>query len=162
MRVKENKYIDITLNSFEDVTSKFNETTLNEELSNYIFKECIGISIKNNIIIRIKPLFNMTKEQKDMLVDMIRANYGIDVSENLMHIKYENIKKLLLIILGIVFVLLSEIVDLSNVIIINEVFLIIGWVAIWEAVYSIIFVDLKRKFEIKRLKQLTRCKIEFI
>lgn len=160
--VKETKYIDITLDNYFDSVSKFNKNTLNEELSNYIFKECIGINLKNKIILRIKPQFNITKEQKESLVDMIRSNYGIDISENLIHIKHENIKKLLLIIIGIVFVLLSEIFSLKNIIIINEVFLIVGWVAIWEAIYSIIFVDLKRKLDIKRLKKLTTCKIEFI
>lgn len=156
------KYIDVTLNSFEDSTSKFNNNTLNEELSNYIFKECTGINLKNNIIIRIKPEFNITDIQKEKLVDMIRANYGLDISENLIHVKYENVKKLLLMIFGIIFVLLSELITLDYIFIIKEVLLIIGWVGIWEAVYSLIFVDLKKKFEMKRLKQLTTCKIEFI
>ena len=155
-------YIDITLKSFDDSVSKFNDESLNEELGNYILRECSGLSFREKIVIRIKTQFEITKEQKQDLVGMIRENFGLEISEKLDHVKYENIKKLLLMIAGIIFVLLSEIIPLDHIFIIEEVLLIIGWVAIWEAIDSLIFVDIKRKFDIKRLKQLTTCKIEFI
>ena len=39
--------------------------------------------------------------------------------------------------------------------------LIVGWVAIWEAVYVWMFVRDKNNIKIKRLKKLANCEIKF-
>lgn len=162
MKKKEIKIIDITLKSLEDAKSIYNDNTLSEELSNYIYKECLGINIKKSFKIRIKPYFKITEKEKDELVTLIRSNFGLDIQEKLIHRKRENIKQALLFVIGIFFIFLSNLVHLESVFIMNEVLLIAGWVQIWEAVYSIFFVDTSNNYSIKRLKQLTTCKIEFI
>lgn len=162
MQKKETKIINITLKSLEDAKSIYNDSTLSDGLSNYIYKECLGISIKNTFKIRIKTNFKITEKEKDELVTLIRSNFGLDIQEKLLHKKRETIKQVLLFLIGIFFIFLSNLISLESVFIINEVLLIAGWVQIWEAVYSIFFVDTKNNYSTKRLKQLTTCKIEFI
>ena len=50
---KKNHLIDITLNNLDNVVSEYNTNTLSDNLGNYIYKECQGIPIKNNITLKI-------------------------------------------------------------------------------------------------------------
>ncbi len=159
---KEIKYIDITLDNMDDASSIYNDDILNEELSDYILKQAMGIFPKQKVIIKIKPLFEINQSEKEKLVDMIRKNYGIDIRESLIRRKYELIKKIILMLVGTVFILVSELLESNGIMLMPEIFLIISWVAIYEAIYSFIFVDTKEMIKTKRLKKLTNCKIEFI
>ena len=168
---KEIKYIDITLDNMDDASSIYNDDILNEELSDYILKQTMGIFPKQKVIIKIKPLFEINQSEKEKLVDMIRKNYGIDIRESLIRRKYELIKKIILrgggnvwilMLVGTVFILASELLESNGIMLMPEIFLIISWVAIYEAIYSFIFVDTKEMIKTKRLKKLTNCKIEFI
>lgn len=159
---KEIKYIDITLDNMDDASSIYNDDILNEELSDYILKQAMGIFPKQKVIIKIKPLFVINQSEKEKLVDMIRKNYGIDIRESLIRRKYELIKKIILMLVGTVFILASELLESNGIMLMPEIFLIISWVAIYEAIYSFIFVDTKEMIKTKRLKKLTNCKIEFI
>lgn len=159
---KEIKYIDITLDNMDDASSIYNDDILNEELSDYILKQAMGIFPKQKVIIKIKPLFEINQLEKEKLVDMIRKNYGIDIKESLIRRKYELIKKIILMLVGTVFILASELLESNGIMLMPEIFLIISWVAIYEAIYSSIFVDTKEMIKTKRLKKLTNCKIEFI
>lgn len=159
---KEIKYIDITLDNMDDASSIYNDDILNEELSDYILKQAMGIFPKQKVIIKIKPLFEINQSEKEKLVDMIRKNYGIDIRESLIRRKYELIKKIILMLVGTVFILVSELLESNCIMLMPEIFLIISWVAIYEAIYSFIFVDTKEMIKTKRLKKLTNCKIEFI
>ena len=155
------KYIDIVLDNMDDASSKFNNNILDEELENYIYKESINTQSKN-IIIRIKTLFDINDKEKNTLDKMIRESFKLNINENLVHMKYANVKRSILMIIGTISVLVSELIDFSGIFLIPEIFLIIGWVGIWEAVYSLLFEDTKMKIENKRYKKIYKSKIEFI
>ena len=44
----------------------------------------------------------------------------------------------------------------------SELFLIAGWVVIWEVVYDILFTGIKRKQKLKIAQKLSTCEISFI
>lgn len=155
------KYIDITLNSIDDATSEFNNNILNEDLENYIYKESINYG-KQDTIIRIKTSHDISEIDKNKLKKMIKASFRNNIDENLLHIKKANIKRCILMIIGTIFVLVSELINYSGIILIPEIFMIIGWVGIWEAVYSLLFEDTKMKIKNKRYKKIIKSKIEFV
>lgn len=159
--MKKELNIKITLDSEDDYRNPFNKGKLSTELSNYIYEECKGEPLNTDILIAIVPSFEMTKKEKEELIDMIRKNYGIDVKEDLLFLERSFIWKTILFLLGVFIVAISYFIKTVDDYVISEVILIIGWVAIWESVYSWIFEDGKKKVEIKRLKRLANCKIEF-
>ena len=61
-------------------------------------------------------------------------------------------------LLGIILIIISEQLTLF----LSELFLIAGWVVIWEVVYDILFTGIKRKRELKIAKKLSTCEINFI
>lgn len=154
--------IDININDYYDVCNKFNNSILSDELSMYIYNECRGKSFKDEFKINIKSKTKLSKEQKNKIVDMIRSNYGIDIKENMISIKYTNIGGIVLSILGVLLIILYNLLNKFNLSWISEVILIISWVMIWEAVYNFIFLETKKYIENKRYKKLTTCKIYFI
>ena len=154
--------INITVDNLDDITNKFNNTTLSDELSDYIYNECKGNSLRENIKINIHTSKQFTDEEKEKIVDMIRSNYGIDIKENMLYIKYTNIKGLILFIVGIFLICIYNFLNNFELAWIPETILIISWVVIWEAVYNFIFLEVQKRIEIKRLKKLTNCKIDFI
>ena len=75
------KIINIHLNERTDYINKYNQRILSYDLSNYILEELKGINTKEKIKFNIKSDFVMSDLEKTNLVDMIRNNFGADISE---------------------------------------------------------------------------------
>lgn len=154
--------ISVFISEQKDIVNKFNDDTLSNELSNYIYEECEGYPINSEFQINIETAFPLTDKQKNIIVDLIHANYGILVRENLIYQKKKKNLEILLFIIGFVFVLSSHLIGNIGFLLFDEVILIIGWVFIWEFAYSVFFHDIKRKIEINRYKKLAKCKVHFL
>lgn len=161
MKTKTVNIIDIIIKDKEDIYNSFNSSKLSSELGNYIYNQSLGYSLKEDIKINIKIDEEVTKNEKNDIVDMIREYFGLSIRETLIYYKYNNFKKAVLFILGVILIYISHFVDTINDFLISEVFLIIGWVAIWEVFENILFVETKKKFKLKQLKKLVKCKISF-
>ena len=158
---KEKININITLNKDTQIFNPYNNTQLSDELSNYIYNSCKGSSSKKNIKINIYYNHEIKDKKKTKIIDAIRSNFGIDIKENILHIKYELSLELILILIGTILLITSKVFHNLNTIVIDEVISIFGWVMIWEAAYHFLFVDIKEMIENKRLKKLTKAKINF-
>ena len=158
---KEKINIDITFNKDTQIFNPYNNTQLSDELSNYIYNNCKGNSNNKNIKINILHNHEINDKEKTNIIDSIRSNFGLDIKENILHIKYELILELILILIGTILLITSKVFHNLNTIIIDEVISIFGWVMIWEAAYHFLFVDIKKIIQNKRLKKLTKAKIYF-
>ena len=154
--------IEISFDEKDDYINQFNENKLSNYLSNYILDECKGKSLANRITLNVKVNFKMSSKEKEEYKKMIHENYKSDLSEYMLILKYSNLKKMIVFFAGIILIYLHYFKDISNNKVISEVILVIGWVAIWEAAYTWLFENSKNRVKIKRLKQLTKCKINFI
>ena len=152
--------IEISFDEKDDYINQFNENKLSNYLSN--LDECKGKSLANRITLNVKVNFKMSSKEKEEFKKMIHENYKSDLSEYMLILKYSNLKKMIVFFAGIILIYLHYFKDISNNKIISEVILVIGWVAIWEAAYTWLFENSKNRVKIKRLKQLTKCKINFI
>lgn len=158
---KEKININITINKDTQIFNPYNKEQLSDELSKYIYDSCKGNPSKKNIKINILHNHDINEEEKKEIVDAIRSNFGIDIKENILHIKYELSLELILILIGTILLITSKVFHNLNTIVIDEVISIFGWVMIWEAAYHFVFVDIKEMIENKRLKKLTEAKIYF-
>lgn len=161
MKIKKRIEIDITLSNKNEIFNPFNKDQLSDELSNYIYNQCKGKPIKNNISINIMHSFEIKNEEKKEIVDAIRSNFGIDIKENTLRLKYELLVEFILILIGSVLIITSNYFDNLHALILGEIISIFGCVIIWEVAYNLIFTDTKTLIENKRLKKLTKAKISF-
>ena len=153
--------IEVMLNKKEDMVNKFNNNILADDLAKYIYDECTGMPLNRKVTIKINSTEKLTDDEKNKLVDMIRENFGLDVKENMMYIKYDNIKDLFLFLIGVLLIVIANLITNTNFLWLHEVILIISWLAIWESSYNFVFEDTKRRIKIKRLRKLSTCKIVF-
>ena len=158
----ENNIIEVDIKSRDGIFNPFNENQISEELGNYIFRNSKKGEFNSKLIINIDNKILFTDDEKEKIVDAIREYFGLLVRTKLAYSRFNSVKKLGLFMIGIILMLLSNVTRDGLGFLIPEVVSIAGCVAIWEAVYIILFVDNKNRFEIRKLKELTMCEINFI
>lgn len=92
------------------------------------------------------------------MIDTIRRTFGLKIQDELYYYNKSKYKKTILFLIGIVLIVLYY---LSFIDIIKEIILILGWLAIWESVYSFLTDSNRDNIYIYRLKQLSKAKIYF-
>ena len=147
--------INIKLDSLEDATNKFNNEVLNEELANYITSSCLHSLQKERITLSIKGLPNINHQEQ--LSKLIHSHYQSKVKQLNKIDKYDDYFRVILLLLGILLIIISE----QFTSLLSELFLIAGWVVVWEIAYDILFTSIKRKRDLKLYKKLATCEIEF-
>ena len=145
--------ININLKSIEDATNEFNDKLLSSNLDTYILENSKHTRNKERISLTISNI-SSKKEQNDL----IHSHYLKKVIQLKKIDHYDDYFRLLLLLLGIILIIISEQLTLF----LSELFLIAGWVVIWEVVYDILFTGIKRKRELKIAKKLSTCEINFI
>lgn len=156
--MKEN-IIEIYLNDRNDYKNVFNNNKLSYELSNYILEESKSLSTKQKIKFIVSSSFDMDDKDKNEFVDMLRENFGTDVSEIINIKRKENISNFISLLIGIV-LLIIYCIDFKTVFL-SELILIIGWGFLWESIYNFFFKGIKTRLMITRRKQIISGKIEF-
>ncbi len=142
------KNIIVNIENKSDIYEKYNNT-LSRDLINYLIRESkfVHDSIKITINTNIK-LDNIETFIKDGLKNTYNETRIID--------RAHNIKQLLLLLIGTIFLIISTLT--FNII--KEIIIIAGWVAIWEVVDISLNVDSELKLTRKLIKKLINCKIE--
>lgn len=153
------RIISINIKKKEDYVSKFNDNCLSKELSDYIIEECKGYPLNSNMCIEITSDYKMDDLEKSKIVDMIRANFGTEISELIFFRKKNIIIDFILILFGILS-LLFYMFSYDNVIL-SELILVFSWVLIGESVYNLLFTGIINKIDIERKRKITNCEIIF-
>ncbi len=151
--------IDILLNEYEDIFHHYSKSTINPELANYIYDECIGNKKKTDITIEISCNNLLTEEEKKNIEFMIKNHFANSIKEEKLKDKHQYLVYLLLFILGILMITLDILIKST---IFSEVFNIIAWVIIWEIFYDVIFTQAKDSIKIARYKRIVKAHIKFI
>ena len=159
--MKTTNYIEIDINNKQDIFNKFNESQISDSLAQYIIINSKKNFTSKSIKLIINQVIPLTQQEQEKLVDGIREYFGLLVREKIIYLRVNNIKQIVLSIIGILLILLSEFISISFDYLIPELLLIAGWVTIWEAIDSFLFVDSKTKMEKKIYKKLSSCEIDF-
>jgi len=154
--------IEINLKNFEEITEKYNNNKLSEELARYIFSQCMAIPVNQNPEINIRTNFELTEEQKNNIVDMMHRYFGLEVQKSIIVATYKRNYQILLFLIGLFLITLSNLGFILKLSTIHELFLIFGWVAVWELIYDGLFTNYKENIKRKRYKKLSNVKVIFI
>lgn len=136
--------IEINVNNERDILNTYNKNIISESLDNYLLSSLEHKPLKDKLMINITGSTNMN------IGDIIKNYY----QERYLYLKkidnIDNYIRFILFIIGVIAILLSE--QFSNVI--SEIFLISGWVIIWEIIYDVLFNEIKRKRKARIYKAL--------
>lgn len=152
------KIIKIHLKNKEIYKNEFNEEILSYDLRSYILEETKEISTKEKIKFEIFTEFQLEDTEKNKLVDMIRNNFGADISE-IIDITIKNrIINWIILSIGIIFILIYSALQHS---LLSEFSLIFGWIFLGESICNILYKEVESKYKIAKRKQIVTAKILF-
>ena len=151
--------ININLKKKDDFYSRYSNQKLSSELTEFIYNECYGKDYKNNIIINIYTKLKIKKKKKNVMMDTVRRTFGLKVQDELYYYEKAKFKKTILFLIGIVLIVIYY---LSFIEVLSEIILILGWLAIWESVYSFLADSSKDYIKIYRLRRLASSRIYFV
>lgn len=148
--------INIELKNLEMALNPFNKDILSDELENYIFRACEQQLLKNkDLNINITGLNSLEDQKK--LNNTIHTYYQNKTTIYKKIDSVDNYIRITLTCIGAIVILISHEFDF----LLSELFLIAGWVIIWEIVYDLLFNEIKRKRKKKIYSRLSTVKINF-
>ena len=159
--MKKKNYIVVDINNKKDIFNKFNEKQISDGLAQYIITNAKKDFISKNVKLVIKQNVSLTTQEQEKMVDAIREYFGLLVREKILYLRINNVKQIVLSILGILLIIFSELLSMFFNYLIPELLLIAGWIVIWEALESILFVDSKAKIDKRIYLKLSNCEIDF-
>ena len=151
--------ININLKKKDDFYSRYSNQKLSSELTEFIYNECYGEDYKNNIIINIYTKLKISNKEKNAMMDTVRRTFGLKVQDELYYYEKAKFKKTILFLIWIVLIVIYY---LSFIEVLSEIILILGWLAIWESVYSFLADSSKDYIKIYRLRRLASSRIYFV
>lgn len=142
-----NKIIEVELNNINDLTEKYNKNIVSSNLLNYLIDRVFASKKSEHFNIIIHN--NLNRED---VVQIIKEGIYVEYQKTLKNYKLTNIKQGLLIIIGLLFLVLSSLVNEESIF--KELILIAGWVPIWDAFDIELFSDIKERKKLYALKKL--------
>jgi len=153
--------INIMINKNSNLYNEFNNNQLSNELSQYIYNQFKGLPLNSNVSLLVQHNYKMSDLEKKKLVDEIRKHFGLSIKENHVISTIEYFKRFVLLFFGILFLLIPHFLKTEYFYLLNELLSIFAWVAMWEFVDSLVFLNIKTKLESKRYLKIIKAKINF-
>jgi len=150
--------IYVNLESIKEIHHPFQRNTLHPTLVNFLYDECLGQERKTKIDIHISTKEKLEEEQKTYIRNLIHKHFKEEKKEIQLKKQISNHFYLFLLFLGFLFLLISF---LANSEFLEEILLILGWIAIWECVENFLFSQSKECLKIRRYKHLSEARIYF-
>ena len=142
------KEIEIAITKEEDLYEKYNKNYVNKGLIDYIIDKALMLKKEDEIKIIITSTLSMDINYEELIKEGLTREY----KKSLIKHKRNNYFQIFYLVMGILFLLLSRIV--SETIIFGEIFLIGGWVLIWEVVELSLLTNFEENLKRKLLKKL--------
>lgn len=154
--------IELDVKNKKHFVSKYNDDVVEPKLIEYLYNYLVGKDIKSKVVIKVRDNFNFSKKEMGKYILLIRNELKENIAE-LNYELYDNAKKdLIFLFFGSLFISISYVIDILNLYTISQIFVVFGWVVLWEAAYSMMFSSFSTRKKIKRYKQLYNAEIKFI
>lgn len=142
------KIININLKKVEDITNKYNDNAIKSELLSYLLDSVKYIKRKDKIKVIIK---NKTNLENNNIKKFIILGLEEEYNDSIRHHSINNFKEFIFLIIGILLLYISSYFD-NNIG--RELFLIGGWVFIWETIELEVISDnreRRKRFLLKKI-----------
>ena len=143
------KVIDVDIMDLDDFFSKYNKELVSLDLIKFILDNCKEVDEDIVIVLNKK----IDKPLEDILRNSLKTEYNLMIKEHFNNNKMQ----VIYFLVGIIMLVISRI--LNDRALLEELFLIGGWVLIWQTVEIEFFRDIDNKRKRKLLKKLINSKI---
>ena len=140
--------IEIDLTNKHNLTGKYNEKKVSHGLIEYIIKQAEETNLYNDTKIIINKKCHIEEECIKLIKEGLQEEYNRSLKKR----DDNNIKQLVFLGLGILFIYLSTLIKNGDVW--KEIILITGWVPIWKMIEVEILPDVAGRRKRKIIKKL--------
>lgn len=151
--------IMIDIQDREDIYNRFDQDELSKELGDYLLKKGKKLPFQTKLTIDLHLKIPFEESEISQMEEMIHRYFHHFVIAEKLYFKYGFPKKMILFLIGTLLIILSTFISKMISFVLPELFLIAGWVAIWEAVDNFLFKDISVRLEMKRAQQLKDAKV---
>jgi len=159
--MRKTKRIDIMITKDSQLYNQFNNSRLSDELSIYILEQFRGVPFSTDVVLNISSNYKLIASEKKKLVNEIRENYGLDIRENLLMLRFQRFKELVVLFFGLLLIALAHFFDSEVYYNLQQMISIFGWVLVYECFSCLSFVNTKLRYQNKRYEKLIKSKIIF-
>lgn len=146
--------IEIDLHNKHNLIDKYNEKKVSHGLIEYIIKQVEETNLYNDAKIVINKKCHIEEDSIKLIKEGLKEEYNRSLKKR----DDNNIKQLIFLGLGILFIYLSTLIKNGDVW--KEIILITGWVPIWKMIEVEILPDVAGRRKRKIIKKILRS--EFI
>ena len=143
------KVIDVDIMNLDDFFSKYNKELVSLDLIKFILDN--AKEVDGDIVIVLNK--KIDKPLEDILRNSLKTEYNLMIKEHFNNNKMQ----VIYFLVGIIMLVISRI--LNDRALLEELFLIGGWVLIWQTVEIEFFRDIDNRKKRKLLKKLINSKI---
>lgn len=145
-----NSVIEIDLDNRLEYLNEFDDNRIADRLCQYILD--FYVDFKNDVELRVKFNYVVKQSEKENINNIFKNSFERYLKQIDREFRWLNLRDVILIVLGIVFLGIYWYFDKYNIFIFAEIFMIIGWVAFWVVAESFLFQ--RRNLIINRKKYL--------
>ena len=132
------------------VSNEFDDNRIADRLFQYILDSYVDF--KNDVELRVKFNYVVKQSEKENINNIFKNSFERYLKQIDREFRWLNLRDVILIVLGIIFLGIYWYFDKYNIFIFAEIFMIIGWVAFWVVAESFLFQ--RRNLIINRKKYL--------
>ena len=151
------KIIEVDLENELDIFEKYSREVANKNLIDYIINETDPFDKKELLSICFN---NKTKLKENEYIPVIEKSLLNEYNKCIREIERNNIRQFIYVLVGILFLFISTIVAMNFIF--QQIFLIGGWVLIWETIEIEMFADTELKRRKVILQKLIKSQLKEI
>ena len=145
-----NSVIEIDLDNRLEYLNEFDDNRIADRLCQYILDSYVDF--KKGVELRVKFNYVVKQSEKENINNIFKNSFERYLKQIDREFRWLNLRDVILIVLGIVFLGIYWYFDKYNIFIFAEIFMIIGWGAFWVVAESFLFQ--RRNLIINRKKYL--------
>lgn len=145
-----NSVIEIDLDNRLEYLNEFDDNRIADRLCQYILDSYVDF--KKVVELRVKFNYVVKQSEKENINNIFKNSFERYLKQIDREFRWLNLRDVILIVLGIVFLGIYWYFDKYNIFIFAEIFMIIGWGAFWVVAESFLFQ--RRNLIINRKKYL--------
>lgn len=156
---KRDNIINVDLDNNYEFINRYDDNIISDELHNYLINSAMKFRDRDNIVIRIGFNYEVTDDIKKKAINFIKDDIkmGVYMSSKF---KLFDFSDVYLFIIGISCIIISIMFSYLGIDVFSEVFVIVGWVCVWELVDNFLFDgSYERKLK-RKYNQLSKARIE--
>ena len=155
-----NSVIEIDLDNRLEYLNEFDDNRIADRLCQYILD--FYVDFKNDVELRVKFNYVVKQSEKENINNIFKNSFERYLKQIDREFRWLNLRDVILIVLGIVFLGIYWYFDKYNIFIFVEIFMIIGWVAFWVVGESFLFQRQNLIINRKKYLKLLNVKISIM